>query len=149
MEKNIIIKNMKENAVIKIFSQTHLHPVIIQNDVIVPMQIGRALSKEDMGYLCDNTGDNISEKRETWGGMTAYYWAWKNLKDVDYIGFCHYRRYFLIDEKHNYPQVELVTDEVGLKKIRFEPTNLYKWLDEYDVILTRKRFFTTSVWTFF
>ena len=22
------------------------------------------------------------------------YWAWKNLKNVDVIGLCHYRRYF-------------------------------------------------------
>ena len=26
--------------------------------------------------------------------LTATYWAWKNLKNVDYVGICHYRRYF-------------------------------------------------------
>ena len=26
--------------------------------------------------------------------LTAQYWAWKNLECIEYIGFCHYRRYF-------------------------------------------------------
>ena len=43
----------------------------------------------------DNTGDNIADKNEVYGELTAVYWAWKNLKHVDYIGFSHYRRYLM------------------------------------------------------
>jgi hypothetical protein len=26
--------------------------------------------------------------------MTAIYWVWRNVRDLDAVGFCHYRRYF-------------------------------------------------------
>jgi hypothetical protein len=64
----------------------------------MPIQVGKALHPElDLGFQCDNTGDNISEKNGSYCELTALYWAWKNLKDVDYIGLCHYRRYFKYD----------------------------------------------------
>ena len=59
------------------------------------IQVGKALHPElDMGYLNDNTGDNISTKNPNWCELTALYWGWKNLKNVEYTGLCHYRRYF-------------------------------------------------------
>ena len=45
----------------------------------------------------DDTGDNISEKNPFYSELTAQYWAWKNYYDSEYIGFCHYRRYFAQD----------------------------------------------------
>ena len=41
----------------------------------------------------DNTGDHISEKNGYYNELTAQYWMWKNVR-ADYIGLCHYRRYF-------------------------------------------------------
>ena len=68
---------------------------ICQDDTYMPIQVGKALHPEiDLGFQCDNTGDHISEKNDTYCELTALYWAWKNLKHIDYIGLCHYRRYF-------------------------------------------------------
>lgn len=73
-------------------------PNIRQDDIYMPIQVGKALHPElDLGFQCDNTGDNISEKNGSYCELTALYWAWKNLKDVDYIGLAHYRRYFDFD----------------------------------------------------
>lgn len=62
------------------------------------IQVGKALHpKEYFGYLCDNEGDNISEKNSSYSEWTALYWGWKNIHDTKYLGLCHYRRYFDID----------------------------------------------------
>lgn len=60
-----------------------------------PIQVGKALHPDlDLGYVCDNEGDNISSKNASWCELTALYWGWKNIHDVDFIGLNHYRRYF-------------------------------------------------------
>lgn len=86
----------KKQPRIKILVACHkADPNIRQDDIYMPIQVGKALHPElDLGFQCDNTGDNISEKNGSYCELTALYWAWKNLKDVDYIGLCHYRRYF-------------------------------------------------------
>lgn len=86
----------KKQPRIKILVACHkADPNIRQDDIYMPIQVGKALHPElDLGFQCDNTGDNISEKNGSYCELTALYWAWKNLKDIDYIGLCHYRRYF-------------------------------------------------------
>lgn len=62
------------------------------------IQVGKALHPElDLGFTCDNEGENVSEKNPFWCEYTALYWGWKNQKDVEYSGLCHYRRYFNIE----------------------------------------------------
>lgn len=66
---------------------------IYDKGIYTPIQVGKAISKYDLGFLGDDTGDNISAKNPSYCELTAQYWAWKNLK-CKYIGLCHYRRYF-------------------------------------------------------
>lgn len=82
---------------IKILVACHKPGAVRQDDVYTPIHVGRAISKykdEMADMIGDDTGDNISEKNPMYCELTAQYWAWKNLKDVEYVGFCHYRRFF-------------------------------------------------------
>lgn len=62
------------------------------------IQVGAALTDADISKLKDNTGENLSERNRDYCEMSAVYWAWKNDRDSDYIGLCHYRRRFVLDE---------------------------------------------------
>lgn len=77
---------------IKILVATHKKYWMPDDDVYMPLHVGRE-GKQDLGYIGDNTGDNISFKNANYCELTGLYWAWKNL-DCEYIGLCHYRRYF-------------------------------------------------------
>ncbi len=117
---------------IKILVACHkADPNIRQDDIYMPIQVGKALHPElDLGFQCDNTGDNISEKNASYCELTALYWAWKNLKDVDYIGLCHYRRYFDIKNSEIQRYV---------KK--------YKTISIHPLILPHNVFTELSLWT--
>lgn len=82
---------------LKILVACHKPWKVYQDDIYTPIHVGRAVSKykdEMADMIGDDTGDHISEKNPLYAEMTAQYWAWKNLHDVEYIGFCHYRRFF-------------------------------------------------------
>ena len=87
---------------IKIFvsHRIDLDSETIDNPLYIPVRCGAVYDeREGVTMLGDDTGDNISEKRESFCELTVQYWAWKNIK-ADYYGLCHYRRYFsFADEK--------------------------------------------------
>lgn len=67
------------------------------------MQNGASIAGKLLPMLHDNTGDNISDKNQNYAELTGNYWVWKNFlpqnNDVEYIGFCHYRRFLDFDKK--------------------------------------------------
>ena len=86
------------NKSIKILVAHHKKSLVITNDVYLPIHVGKALHKDiDLGIQGDDEGDNISNENSIYCEMTAWYWAWKNLK-ADYVGLCHYRRYFTFEK---------------------------------------------------
>ncbi len=114
---------------IKILVATHKAYWMPEDEVYLPLHVGKE-GKSDLGYAGDNTGDNISSKNANFCELTGLYWAWKNLK-CDYIGLCHYRRYFC-SGSHG-------SDVNSKQKSVFNRADYEKLLSEYDVILPKKR----------
>lgn len=105
---------------VKILVACHKPCEVYHDDVYTPIHVGRSISKyknEMKDFIGDDTGDNISTKNPSYCELTAQYWAWKNLQDVDYIGFCHYRRYF---------------------KTRITSQNIVKELEGCDMIVAQR-----------
>lgn len=59
-----------------------------------PIAVGPLAEDASCPFIKDNAGESISEKNPTYCELTALYWIWKNDKDSDIVGLCHYRRYF-------------------------------------------------------
>ena len=98
---------MTENK-LKIFVTYHndKYP-IFKSDVFEPIFCGKYFHNEPTELLCDNTGNNISNKNRMYSENTGHYWVLKNYLDnakEEYIGFCHYRRLFdltkILYQKH-------------------------------------------------
>lgn len=90
-----------EKPDIKIFvsHRIDLDSETIDNPLYIPVRCGAVFDdRNDITMLGDDTGDNISWKREKYGELTVQYWAWKNV-DADYYGLFHYRRYLSFQEK--------------------------------------------------
>ncbi len=112
---------------VKIFTMTHKKFNTPSNQMYVPLQVGSAKA-QPLGYLRDDSGDHISGWNCYYSELTGLYWVWKNIKDVDYIGTCHYRRYlinrqgFLFTEKE---YEELLKDYDLITTKRVELNNSY------------------------
>lgn len=81
----------------RIYVMTHKKIEQIPDELYIPLQVGKA-GKEDFGYMGDDLGDHISEKNARYCELTGMYWLWKNVR-CDVIGVCHYRRFFVKEEK--------------------------------------------------
>lgn len=95
---------------------------LIHDDWHCPLQVGAALSKEDVCELKDNNGDNISRYNSFFCETTGHYWIWKNVRKSNFVGVEHYRRHF-----------DLEKDEV------------LDILKEYDIILPKSLLMNISV----
>ena len=84
---------------VKIFIATHKKYRMPDDEIYIPLHVGAEGKTDangnplDLGFIKDNTGDNISYLNPGFCELTGLYWAWKNAK-ADYIGLAHYRRHF-------------------------------------------------------
>ena len=114
-------------ADIKIIVATHKKYWMPSDEIYLPIHVGAEWKDAELGYVKDNTGDNISIKNKNYCELTGLYWVWKNL-DADYIGLAHYRRHFCVN---------------GTKGGKFErvltKNQVEEWIKECDIILPNPR----------
>lgn len=123
---------LKKN--IKIVVATHKKYEMPKDEMYIPLHVGSDGKKDkdgnplDLGYVRDDSGDNISEKNYRFGTQTGLYWIWKNV-NADYKGLVHYRRHFVggHPDKKN-----IVNSAITYKEI--EPL-----LKKYKVFTPKKR----------
>lgn len=122
---------------VKIFTMTHKKFDAPKDELYVPLQVGRAVS-EDLGYLGDNTGENISTMNCYYSELTGVYWIWKNYKEADYVGICHYRRYLINDKGNLLNESEFVDilknyDIITSKKLKYDYTYYEGYADAHNI----------------
>lgn len=112
---------------IKILVATHKKYEMPRYSYYLPLHVGKK-GKNNLGYVGDDTGENISEKNPYYCELTGIYWAWKNLK-ADYIGLVHYRRQFKGKNKQENSLFDTILSDIEIKEL----------LKEIDIILSKKR----------
>lgn len=139
---------------IKIFvsHRIDLDSETIDNSLYVPVRCGAVYDKrENVTMLGDDTGDNISEKRNSFCELTVQYWAWKNV-EADYYGLCHYRRYLSFSDKkyeskyinddgnnvvcHNEVIEEFLDNKTVQKYNLLDENSMYKLIENNDVLVS-------------
>lgn len=141
--KTEIKENKKPDIKIFVSHRIDMEAETIDNPLYVNVRCGAVYDKrENIDMLGDDTGDNISEKRESFNELTVMYWAWKNV-DADYYGLCHYRRYFSLS-KEKYEQdiySNVVEDYISKKNVEKYKLNdsdyLLELFKNFDVIVTK------------
>ncbi|MCC8060610.1 MAG: DUF4422 domain-containing protein [Clostridiales bacterium] len=111
---------------IQIIIAAHKKYRMPEDNIYLPVHVG-AEGKESIGYVPDNTGDNISGKNANYCELTGLYWAWKNVH-ADYIGLAHYRRHFSASGRKRDPFDSILNKEQA-----------EELLQRNDIILPKRR----------
>ena len=92
---------------------------------------GRALGS-DLGYLGDDSGDNISTLNPYLNELTALYWVWHNAPEA-IVGIAHYRRFFSNKGSNKFHAEDILTAEQARQM-----------LNQYDMIIGGEAFSPNS-----
>ncbi len=121
-----------------IFICYHKNSDFFKNDILFPIQVGKALSSLDLNIIGDDIGDNISSKNQNYNELTALYWMYKNVKS-NIVGLFHYRRFFDLREKVASKEILLHKFSKNfLRKYCIDKDNINKLMKNYDLILPKK-----------
>lgn len=133
---------------IKILVAAHKPDKIYQDNIYTPIQVGKEISQYNLDILSDNIGDNISKKNPMYCELTALYWAWKNLRNIDFIGLCHYRRYFdFHKQSHWYLPISIMPTQ-AMQHFDFSiPSTVFNKLKQGNIIVSKKEILRESLYT--
>lgn len=118
---------------VKIFMCTH-KGVSYLPPLCVAVQGGAKLNPAIENTVSDcGEGENISEKNPQYCELTVQYYAWKN-EELDYYGFCHYRRFFCFGKGVKKPYITLGKIKEKHKKLLGDETEILKLIKKHDII---------------
>lgn len=124
---------------IRVLVATHKKYEMPTEPIYIPVQVGREFNY-DIGYIGDNTGENISIKNPYYCELTALYWGIKNIT-CDYMGLVHYRRHFSNRRMGNILKAGDFNDVLSEDRVK-------KLLVDNDIILPKKRnYYIESVYS--
>ena len=127
---------------VKLLVCIHKAGTFLNDRHYMPVQVGKALSTADLHVQGDDTGENISRKNPYYCELTALYWAWKNLEKTDYIGLCHYRRYFDFTPFHYRERYMIRPEQLGKSQ---QLPSLKRLFRKYDIVLPVSMVFRESL----
>lgn len=136
-----------KNDLVKILVCCHKNDIYKESDTFMPLHVGKANSDLSLNMQGDNVGENISEKNSSYCELTGMYWAWKNLKDVDYVGLCHYRRYFDFNGvgRRVFPSTTINTELFDTLFLDISP-KAKSWLKKGGCIIAKPMHLHTSLY---
>lgn len=127
---------------VRIFVTAHRRAEVPPSGILQPVQVGPGnVCDRFAEMLHDDEGENISAKNASYCELTTQYWAWKNVS-CDYVGFCHYRRYFNFSDQQNYKEnpfgvvVDDYIDENAVKRYGLDDETIARCIEGYDIVTT-------------
>ena len=122
---------------LKIYAMTHKQFEVPKDPMYQPLHVGH-VNAADLGYMGDDSGENISHLNCYYSELTGHYWLWKNVTDVDYIGTCHYRRYLINEQekvltKNEYESLLKDYDLVTTKRVILNNSYHYGFLANHNI----------------
>lgn len=131
------------NPSVTITVSCHKPFCVPRSSLYLPIHVGSATSSLSIdGAQRDDEGDNISARNFSYCELTGQYWAWKNLSS-DYIGQCHYRRYFAFSRPrcapNDHAQYEIpLLNQSAIRDLQLDNTELIlSKVTKYDVIVPK------------
>lgn len=146
--KSILSNQIK----VKNFCVYHKPGYPFENDLITPIQTGTYGLHTGMDMLLASSGDTIDYKNKNYGEMTAWYWVYKNYlpkhPELEYVGFCHYRRMLDYEKapakEDPFLKNTTVFQFVNEHNDSYSARKVYSLIKDYDVILPKKHILTDA-----
>lgn len=132
------------------FVATHKPWPLPENPRYRPIGLGGYRPQGRVDALTDEEGDSIAARNPYYSELTAWYWIWKNMRGLDVVGLCHYRRYYLLYPDHPYfhePKILMAPTPVNLAGLCAAPLEpfLRPMMRDGTVVVPRPTEFPMSV----
>lgn len=134
-------RSQAERQDIRIFVTSHKRVDVPDSSMLQLVQVGPGNKRDRFAAAFhDDEGDNISDRNPMYCEMTTQYWAWKNVS-CDYVGFCHYRRYFNFTDttyqENDFGEVmDDFIDAEACERYGLDDESIRRCVEGYDVVTT-------------